>query len=97
MSSPICVRALSSMPTTQIHVIPMMKTMPRNSVHHVLAARLSQPKSRNVYCAAINARLGMMMRSATMLLQPPIQPARGPIERVTQLKLVPQSGSARLR
>ena len=43
------------------------------------------------------ARLGMMMRSATMLLQPPIQPQRGPIERVTQLKLVPQSGSARFR
>ena len=66
-------------------------------MHSVLLARLSQPKSRNVYCAAMNARLGMMMRSAIMLLQPPSQPARGPIERVTQLKFVPQSGSARLR
>ena len=32
-----------------------------------------------------------------MLLQPPSQPVRGPIARVTQLKFVPQSGSARLR
>ena len=97
MSRPICVRALSSMPTTQIHVIPMMKTMPRISVHHVLAARLWNPRSENVYCAAISARLGMMMRSAIMLLQPPSQPSRGPMERVTHVKLVPQSGSARLR
>ncbi len=39
----------------------------------------------------------MMMRSAIMLLQPPIQPHFGPIERVTHVKLVPQSGSARFR
>ena len=39
----------------------------------------------------------MITRSATALLQPPIQPLRGPIARVTQLKFVPQSGSARFR
>ena len=39
----------------------------------------------------------MMMRSAIMLLHPPSQPRRGPMERVTQLKFVPQSGSARFR
>ena len=96
-SSTICVRALSSMPTTQIHVIPMMKMMPRARVHHVLFARSSSPKSRNVYCAAIRARLGMMMRSAIIDAQPPSHPARGPMDRVTHAKLVPQSGSARFR
>ena len=39
----------------------------------------------------------MITRSATMLLHPPIQPLRGPMARVTQVKLVPQSGSARFR
>ena len=35
------------------------------------------------------------MMSATMIAQPPIQPAHGPIARVTQENVVPQSGSAR--
>ena len=48
-----------------------------------------------MYCAATSARLAMTMTSATMIAQPVIQPIRGPIARVTQVKLVPQSGSAR--
>src|SRR4030081_1831111 len=92
-----CVRALSSMPTTQIHVIDRMNRTPSARLHQVLLARLSSPNRRNVYLAAMAARLGMMMRSATMLLQPPNQPVRGPMERVTHAKLVPQSGSARFR
>ena len=39
----------------------------------------------------------MMMRSAIIELHPPSQPIRGPIDRVTHVKLVPQSGSARFR
>ena len=39
----------------------------------------------------------MMMRSAIIELQPPSQPVRGPIARVTHAKFVPQSGSARFR
>ncbi len=97
ISRPICVRALSSMPTTQIQVIPMMKAMPNANVAQFVCPAWFQPKRENVYCAAISARLGMMMRSAIMLLHPPSQPRRGPIARVTQVKLVPQSGSARLR
>ena len=80
-SNAICVRALSSMPTTQIHVMPMMNTMPTTRLHQVLFARLSHPNRRNEYFAAIAARLGMMMRSAIMLLQPPSHPVRGPIAR----------------
>ena len=39
----------------------------------------------------------MTITSAAMIAQPVIQPMRGPIALVTQVKLVPQSGSARLR
>ena len=35
------------------------------------------------------------MTSATTIAQPPIQPSEGPIARVTQENVVPQSGSAR--
>ena len=37
----------------------------------------------------------MTMMSATMIAQPPSQPSDGPIARVTQENVVPQSGSAR--
>ena len=37
----------------------------------------------------------MTMMSATMIAQPPIQPAYGPIALVTHENVVPQSGSAR--
>ncbi len=53
------------------------------------------PNRLNVYWPAIAARLGITMMSVTMIAQPPIQPRRGPIARVTQEKVVPQSGSAR--
>ena len=36
----------------------------------------------------------MTMTSATMIPQPPIQPALGPKARAAQVKVVPQSGSA---
>ena len=60
-------------------------------------ATTSMPNRLNVYWAAISARLAMTITSATMITQPVIQPRCGPIARVTQVKLVPQSGSARFR
>ena len=45
--------------------------------------------------AAMPARFGMITRSAMMIPQPPSQPVRGPMARVAQVKVVPQSGSAR--
>ena len=59
--------------------------------------KTSMPTRRKVYWAATSARLAMTMTSATMMAQPVSQPRCGPIARVTQVKLVPQSGSARLR
>ena len=52
------------------------------------------PKSENVYDPAICARFAMTITSATMIPQPPIQPAFGPKARAAQVKVVPQSGSA---
>ena len=39
----------------------------------------------------------MTMTSAATMIQPVTQPVRGPNDRVTQVKVVPQSGSTRLR
>ena len=57
----------------------------------------SAPNSRKPYWPAIWARFAITMMSETTIAQPPSQPARGPIARVTQANVVPQSGSARLR
>src|SRR5919201_5733507 len=76
VSSQRCVRALTSMPITQITVITAIQATPTA----VTAATdgSSTPSSRNVYSPAICARLAITMRSATMMAQPPIQPATGP-------------------
>ena len=58
---------------------------------------LSRPNSEYVYAAATQARLGITITSATITPQPPIQPACGPIARVTQAKVAPQSGSTRFK
>ena len=58
-------------------------------------SKTSIPNRLNVYCAATSARLAMTMTWATIITQPVIQPRCGPMAVVTQVKLVPQSGSAR--
>ena len=45
----------------------------------------------------ICARLAMTMMSAATMTQPVTQPVLGPMALVTQLKVVPQSGSALFR
>ena len=58
-------------------------------------SKTSIPNRLNVYCAATSARLAMTMTWATIITQPVNQPRCGPTAVVTQVKLVPQSGSAR--
>ena len=58
-------------------------------------AALSQPSSRNRYLPAISDSVAITITSAMKIVNPVIQPSRGPSARVTQAKLVPQSGSAR--
>ena len=49
------------------------------------------------YVPVICARLAMTMVSAATMTQPVTQPARDPMASTTQLKVVPQSGSAVFR
>jgi hypothetical protein len=72
-----------------------MNNTPRVVTAKVLSASSFKLNSRKLYLPAIWARLAITMMSATMIAQPPIQPAHGPIARVTQANVVPQSGSAR--
>ena len=63
----------------------------------VVRESVEAEEQERVLATAICARLGMMMRSAIIELHPPSHPVRGPIDRVTHAKFVPQSGSARFR
>jgi hypothetical protein len=73
-----------------------IQATPATVVQNTLSARASAPTSRNEYCPAICARLAITMMSAAMMPQPPSQPIHGPNARPAQVKVVPQSGSARL-
>ena len=50
-----------------------------------------------MYVEAITDNDAITITSATKIAQPFIQPTHGPIARVPQAKVVPQSGSARFR
>ena len=88
-------RADSSMPIVVIAVMTTIHTTPTAVTAAVDAAADSQPNSVNEYSPAICARFAMTTMSATMIAQPPSQPAHGPIALVTHANVVPQSGSVR--
>jgi hypothetical protein len=90
-----CSRAESSIPIQQMMVMTAIQITPTKVTQKVLAAAPSAPKRRNVYSPAIWARFAITTTSATMIAQPPIQPAAGPSARAAQVKVVPQSGSTR--
>src|SRR3954471_13194091 len=87
-----CVRALSSMPITQMYVMTAIQTTPITVTAKVDGS--STPNRRNEYRPAIWARFAMTMMSATTIAQPETQPAPGPNARVTHENVVPASGSA---
>ncbi len=80
-------------------VITTIQTTPTKVTQNpeLSAAMPWAPKSENVYTPAIEARLGMTTRSVMRMPQPASHPVLGPMARVTQVKVVPQSGSARFR
>src|SRR5512133_2160807 len=65
LSSPTCVRAESSIPTTQIQVMIAIQTTPTAVTASVESAADCQPTSRNEYNPAIWARLAITITSAT--------------------------------
>src|SRR5579872_7414920 len=90
-----CVLAEISMPTKQIQLITTIQITPITVTAHVLFAAPFAPTSRNEYLPAICDRLAITSTSAIRSAQPEIQPTQGPRARVTQMNVVPQSGSTR--
>ena len=95
--SQFCSRADTSVPRTQIHVISRITTMASGIRTQALSARSSSPKTRSPKLTPTSAREPMISTPVMAMAQPPIQPNHGPSARVTQLKVVPQSWSTRLR
>ena len=73
-----------------------MKKTPVSVTTQVVLASSSCPMSSQKYLPAIWARFASTMIPATATPQPPIHPVRGPKAFAAQVKVVPQSGTARL-
>ncbi len=85
------------MPIAVITHMMMRKATPTKVTQKSELARLLAPIRWKKYTPVICARLAMTMMSAATMTQPVTQPVRGPMALVTQLKVVPQSGSALFR
>ncbi len=85
------------MPMAVIAHMRTRKTTPTVVTQKSEFARWCRPKSRKKYVPVICARLAMTMMSAATMTQPVTHPVLGPMALVTQLKVVPQSGSALFR
>ncbi len=94
---PFCSRAESSVPRTQIQAISTMSATVSPITTGVDPVQLSSPTASSVNRTPTSAREPSTRTPVIVIAQPPIQPADGPIARVTQENVVPQSGSARLR
>ena len=73
-----------------------MNPLAANTRATVELAALCQPTRMKRYLPAISDRVAMTITSAAKMAKPVTQPSPGPRARVTQAKLVPQSGSTRL-
>ena len=90
-------RAESSMPRWQIHVISRIHRMQPTSPAPVCASAQCHSKSWNVYSAAISPREAITSTSARNTAQPFTHPTVGPKARVVHANEVPASGSALFR
>jgi hypothetical protein len=78
-----------------LQVISAMNIVAATARPRVELAALCQPTRMNRYLPAISDSVAITITSAAKMAKPVVQPRRGPSARVTQAKLVPQSGSAR--
>jgi len=62
-----------------------------------LAASESKPKVKSPYLIAVSAKDPSTNTPAAAIVHPPKNPDLGPMARVTQENVVPQSGSRRFR
>ena len=92
-----CSRAEMSVPSTHSHVISRMRPIASGIRIQAFSAASSSPKVSRVKLTPTSASDPTTSTPVIAIAQPPIQPNHGPIARVTQLKVVPQSWSTRLR
>ena len=90
-----CTLADSSVPLTQSQVITKMITTAKITTAGRDSDSAVNPNSSNVYSAATSASEPITSTPVVKTAQPPIQPRVGPMARVTQENVVPQSWSAR--
>ena len=88
-------RAETLMPIATNRATMSSQTTPPTVFQNVEAARPLAPTMRNMYCAAICTRLAMTMTDEATAAKPMIQPSGAPKARDVQMKVSPQSGSAR--
>ncbi len=85
------------MPITQMAVITMITTTVSAITSAVFSASESSPNVSSPNRTAVSAREPTTSTPVIEIAQPPIQPNHGPMARVTQENVVPQSWSALFR
>ena len=86
-----------SVPRMQIQVSSRISPIASGIRTHALSAASSRPKVSSVKLTPTSASDPITSTPVIVIAQPPIQPNHGPIARVTQLNVVPQSWSTRFR
>jgi hypothetical protein len=84
-------------PITHTAVITKITTTVRATISAVFSVRPSRPTVNSPNRTAVSANEPTTSTPVMAIAQPPIQPNHGPIARVTQENVVPQSWSALLR
>ena len=95
--SAFCRCAEVSVPITQTAVIAMIRTTVSPTTSAVFSVSESSPNVSSPNRTAVSASDPTTSTPVIEIAQPPIQPNHGPMARVTQENVVPQSWSALLR
>jgi hypothetical protein len=92
-----CTLADTSVPMTQMAVITRMSSTVSSRRRASLSTQLSRPKASSAKVTATSASDPTTSTPVIVMAQPPSHPAHGPMARVTQENVVPQSWSTLLR
>ena len=92
-----CSRAEMSVPSTHSQVMTRISTMASGIRTQGFSAASSSPTAIRLKLTPTSASDPTTSTPVIAIAQPPSHPNHGPIARVTQLKVVPQSWSTRLR
>ena len=92
-----CSRAEMSVPSTHSQVMPRMRRMASGIRIQAFSAASSSPTAIRLKLTPTSASEPTTSTPVIAIAQPPSHPNHGPIARVTQLNVVPQSWSTRFR